>query len=50
MIAALLGQKTLAMAQPYPDDANRKKLARAAIARLRPKRERKLSNARDKSV
>src|SRR5579862_7392799 len=50
MIAALLGHKTLAMAAHYSDEANRRKLAKGAVAKLRPKAERKLSNARNKSV
>lgn len=50
MIATLLGHKTLAMAAHYSDEANRKKLAKGAVAKLRPKTERKMSNARDKRV
>lgn len=34
MIAALLGHKTLAMAAHYSEEANRKKLARAAVTKL----------------
>lgn len=37
-IAALLGQKTLAMATLYSSEANREKLGEAAIVRLNPKR------------
>jgi integrase len=47
-IAALLGHKTLQMAAHYSDEADRKKRAVAAVAKLRPAR--KVSNARDKDV
>jgi len=47
-IAALLGHKTLQMAAHYSDEADRKKRAAAAVAKLRPRT--KVSNARGKSV
>jgi integrase len=47
-IAALLGHKTLQMAAHYSEEADRKKRAAAAVAKLRPRT--KVSNARDKSV
>lgn len=47
-IAALLGHKTLQMAAHYSDEADRKKRAVAAVAKLRPRT--KMSNTRDKSV
>ena len=47
-IAALLGHKTLQMAAHYSDEADRKKRAVAAVAKLRPGT--KVSNKRDKSV
>jgi integrase len=37
MIAVMLGHRTLAMAAHYSDQANRKKLAKGAITKLRPK-------------
>jgi integrase len=40
MIAAMLGHRTLAMAAHYSDEANRKKLAKAAVAKLRPRTKR----------
>jgi len=47
-IAVLLGHKTLQMAAHYSDEADRKKRAVAAVAKLRPRT--KVSNTRDKSV
>jgi integrase len=47
-IAALLGRKTLQMAAHYSEEADRKKRAASAVAKLRPST--KMSNARDKSV
>jgi len=47
-IAALLGHKTLQMAAHYSDEADRKRCAIAAVAKLRPRT--KVSNTRDKSV
>jgi integrase len=47
-IAALLGHRTLQMAAHYSEEADRKKRAVAAVAKLRPRG--KVSNARDKSV
>ena len=47
-IAALLGHKTLQMAAHYSDQADRKKRAVAAVAKLRPGT--KVSSARDKDV
>ena len=47
-IAALLGQKTLQMAAHYSEEADRKKRAVAAVAKLRPRT--KVSNIGDKSV
>jgi integrase len=47
-IAALLGHKTLQMAAHYSEEADRKKRAAAAVAKLRPRT--KVSNARDKRV
>lgn len=45
-IAALLGHKTLQMAAHYSEEADRKKRAVAAVAKLRPR----VSNARDRGV
>jgi len=47
-IAALLGHKTLQMAAHYSEEADRKKRAVAAVAKLRPRT--KVSNAGDKNV
>jgi integrase len=40
MIAALLGHRTLAMAAHYSEEANRRKLATAAITKLAPRKNR----------
>jgi integrase len=47
-IAALLGHRTLQMAAHYSEEADRKKRAAAAVAKLRPRT--KVSNISDKSV
>jgi integrase len=47
-IAALLGHKTLQMAAHYSEEADRKKRAVAAVAKLRPRK--KVSNIRDRGV